>query len=368
MMEHVRVVFACHPRWDGLVAPLPLDNASTPAPLRDAPLLAWSRLVEHCLARSVDLLLLAGDFFQESAPLSDRLTHALSTGLHRLAQGPTQVAWLPSPATAHLLPQLPGNPWPLLEAPANSPLHSLVVEYHAGTRAVRCSPHAPLSSSTDAPPSHTGQRVRLQLTGLAGHSSPVPHFDWLIPATPTRPSRVTLENGPHQIVGDHLLGPLVSLHPQDPLPAGLVEVDFPLNGPALAAPTAPDQPAGFAEHRPSDEHPASPHLGTPQIRWQSESLSPLHWQTVTVDASDLATEADLQTACELALPDLSPRHLTLLHWQITIGPALLHLATQPEVADRLLAALRHVGSSNSSSASPSPGTLWPASLEWLPPR
>ena len=423
MMEHVRVVFASHPRWDGVVAPLALDLAPTPAPLRDAPLLAWSRLVEHCLDRSVDLLLLAGDFLQEpapplsqthaarftpdatgqvpghaagrttgdldreagdpvpgphdraQAPLSDRLRLALFTGLRRLAQGSTQVVWLPSPTTAHFLNQLPGLPWPALHTPPTSSHNSLLVEYHAPTRALRLSPHAPPASHANPTADHAGQFLHLQLTGLPADTSPTPHsthLDWFVSADPVRPSRISLSPGsaspspaipgsydapstsraaldspPH-----HSLGSLVSLTPQDALPAGLVEVDLPLNS------LKPASPATAAA---SFDSPAQP------VTWRTESLSPLHWQTVTVDASDLATEADLLTACELALPHPptgQPRHLTLLRWQVTLGPDSLPLATRPEVADRLLAALRDLTPRTTDPLAA--GTLLSASLEWLP--
>ena len=337
MMEHVRVVFASHPRWDGVVAPLALDLAPTPAPLRDAPLLAWSRLVEHCLDRSVDLLLLAGDFLQEpapplsqthaarftpdatgqvpghaagrttgdldreagdpvpgphdraQAPLSDRLRLALFTGLRRLAQGSTQVVWLPSPTTAHFLNQLPGLPWPALHTPPTTSHNSLAVEYHAPTRALRLSPHAPPASHANPTADHAGQFLHLQLTGLPADTSPTPHsthLDWFVSADPVRPSRISLSPGsaspspaipgsydapstsraafdppPH-----HSLGSLVSLTPQDALPAGLVEVDLPLNS------LKPASPATAAA---SFDSPAQP------VTWRTESLSPPHWQTVT---------------------------------------------------------------------------------------
>jgi hypothetical protein len=397
MMEHVRVVFASHPRWDGVVAPLALDLAPTPAPLRDAPLLAWSRLVEHCLDRSVDLLLLAGDFLQEpapplsqthaarftpdatgqvpghaagrttgdldreagdpapsphdraQAPLSDRLRLALFTGLRRLAQGSTQVVWLPSPTTAHFLNQLPGLPWPALHTPPTSSHNSLLVEYHAPTRALRLSPHAPPASHANPTADHAGQFLHLQLTGLPADTSPTPHsthIDWFVSADPVRPSRISLSPGsaspspaipgsydapstsraaldspPH-----HSLGSLVSLTPQDALPAGLVEVDLPLNS------LKPASPATAAA---SFDSPAQP------VTWRTESLSPLHWQTVTVDASDLATEADLLTPSEHAPPP-----------------------PPPEVADRLLAGLRDLTPRTTDPLAA--GTLLSASLEWLP--
>jgi len=341
MMEPVRVVLACHPRWDGVVSPLIAD----PVPeLRDASLLAWERLVDRCLSRSVHLLVIAGELFHSpSGDISDRLRHALHTGLQRLARGSVRVAWLPTEsavADRTALPELtqwgltgppapPGFP-PLLSDSERS--HAVVLKYHVETRDLEWEAAGATSRTStndspgalgdredlagDRPRKLPGRRLLLQLTTAGVQPSGVAtgpletdgQIEWQVPDSPDELGTVIAGPGVSRP-----LGPLLRLGPTEAGECGTLELELNVT---------------------TDPHGASRPVTVGEIgRW---AASPLRWHTVEVDAADLATESDLETACELAMPEPVPQQLSLLQWQIHVGSGGLAWASDPAVRRRLL--------------------------------